>query len=101
MFDYDPLNDYNIHGGYIGMMDVICSHCEANKFPGETAGMCCANGKVKLLAFEPPPEPLQSLIFGTSPSSKHFLNHIQEYNSSFQMNFFGVKSSPLNTFASM
>ncbi|XP_039968602.1 uncharacterized protein LOC120780379 [Bactrocera tryoni] len=88
-FDYDPSIDYNVHG-YIGMMDVICPHCEAAKFSGETAGMCCVNGKVKLPEFEPPPEPLQSLIFETSPESKHFLNHIQENNSSYQITSFGA-----------
>lgn len=71
-------------------MDVVRPHCEADKFPGKTAGMCCAHGKVKLLEFEPSPEPLQSLIFGTSPEPKRFSNHTQEYNSSFQMTSFGA-----------
>jgi hypothetical protein len=30
------------------------------------------------------------LIFGTSPTSKHFLSHIQEYNTPFQMTSFGA-----------
>uniref|UniRef100_A0A0K8VWV8 Helitron helicase-like domain-containing protein n=1 Tax=Bactrocera latifrons TaxID=174628 RepID=A0A0K8VWV8_BACLA len=80
-FDYDSSIDYNVHE-YIGMMDVVCTHCEAAKFSGETSGICCANGKVKLPEVEPPPEPLQSLIFETSPGSK--LLHLH-YNSSFQM----------------
>lgn len=88
-FNYDPQIDYSMHG-YIGLMGAICPHCEAAKFLGETAGMCCANGKVKLPAFETPPDPLHSLIFGGSPTSKHFMNYIQEYNSSFQMTSFGA-----------
>lgn len=57
---------------------------------GETPGMCCANGKVRLPALETPPEPLYSLIFGTSQKSKQFLSHIQQYNSAFQMTSFGA-----------
>lgn len=88
-FNYDSEIDYSAHA-CIGQMTVRCPHCDAAKFRGETVGMCCANGKVKLPAFESPPDPLHSLIFGTSPLSKHFLSHIQEYNSSFQMTSFGA-----------
>jgi hypothetical protein len=75
---------------YIGGMTMRYIHCAAAKFPGETAGMCCTNDKVKLPAFESPPDPLHSLIFGTSPTSKNFLSHIQEYNTPFQMTSFGA-----------
>lgn len=88
-FNYNSQIDYSMYG-YIGMMDVICPHCDAAKFSGETPGMCCANGKVRLPALEIPPEPLYSLIFGTSQTSKHFLSHIQQYNSAFQMTSFGA-----------
>lgn len=88
-FNYDCEKDYSEHG-QIGGMTVICTHCGAAKFQGETAGMCCANGKVKLPAFETPPDPLHSLIFDTSPTSKHFRSHIQEYNTPFQMTSFGA-----------
>lgn len=71
-------------------MDIICPHCNAAKFRGETAGMCCSNGIVKLPALEPPPEPLHSLLTGESPTSKHFLQNIQTYNSCFQMTSFGA-----------
>lgn len=71
-------------------MTVRCPHCDAAKFQGETPGMCCANGKVRLPAFESPPDPLHSFIFGTSQTSKHFLSHIQEYNAAFQMTSFGA-----------
>lgn len=86
---YDSEMDYSEYG-FIGGMTVRCSHCDAAKFPGETDGMCCADGKVKLPAFESPPDPLHSLIFGTSPESKHFLSHILEYNAPFQMTSFGA-----------
>ncbi|XP_049317009.1 uncharacterized protein LOC125779782 [Bactrocera dorsalis] len=88
-FLYDPDCDYSLHGA-IGAMDIICTHCNAAKFRGETVGMCCSSGKVKLPALEPPPEPLQSLLTGESPTSKHFLQNIQAYNSCFQMTSFGA-----------
>ncbi|XP_022818060.1 uncharacterized protein LOC111363010 isoform X1 [Spodoptera litura] len=88
-FNYNSQIDYSMYG-YIGMMDAICPHCDAANFPGETPGMCCANGKVRLPALETPPEPLYSFIFGTSQASKHFLSHIQQYNSAFQMTSFGA-----------
>lgn len=88
-FDYNFDSDY-IQFGCIGAMDVRCTHCNALKFDGETPGMCCGGGKVKLPDFESPPEPLRSLIFGTSATSKHFLSHIRKYNAAFQMTSFGA-----------
>jgi hypothetical protein len=88
-FHYSSEMDYSEHG-LIGGMTMRCIHCAAAKFLDETAGMCYTNGKVKLPAFESPPDPLHSLIFGTSPTSKHFLFHIQEYNTPFQMTSFGA-----------
>ncbi|XP_067648012.1 uncharacterized protein [Eurosta solidaginis] len=43
-FNYNIQIDYRMYG-YIGIMDAICPYCEAAKFPGETPGMCCDNGK--------------------------------------------------------
>lgn len=88
-FHYGSEMDYSEHG-LIGGMTVRCLHCAATKFPGKTAGMCYVNGKVKLPAIESPPNPLHSLIFGTSPTFNHFLSHIQEYNTPFQMTSFGA-----------
>lgn len=96
-FHYDPDCDYSLHGS-IGAMDIICTHCNAAKFRGETAGMCCSGGKVKLPALEPPPEPLHSLLTGESPTSKHFLQNIQAYNSCFQMTSFGATKIITDTF---
>ncbi|XP_053967817.1 uncharacterized protein LOC128869314 [Anastrepha ludens] len=88
-FNYNSQINYSMYG-YIGIMDAICPHCDAAKFPGEMPGMCCANGKVRLPPLETPPEALSSLIFGASENSKHFLSHIQQYNSAFQMTSFGA-----------
>lgn len=88
-FSYNSHTDYTEYS-LIGAMDVRCSHCNALKFVGETPGMCCSDGKVKLPVFESPPEPLRSLIFGTSETSKHFLTNIRKYNAAFQMTSFGA-----------
>lgn len=88
-FNYDCDADYSEYG-CIGLMNNICPHCNAKKFQGETPGMCCLSGKVVLPALEPPPEPLDSLLNGQSPRSKHFLKNISSYNACFQMTSFGA-----------
>jgi hypothetical protein len=90
-FRYDPANSYDNHPQlYIGRMNKICSHCGALKWPGEAPGMCCSGGKVKLTPLRPPPQPLESLMSGITPESKHFLDNIRKYNSCFQMTSFGA-----------
>ncbi|XP_018790270.1 PREDICTED: uncharacterized protein LOC108969797 [Bactrocera latifrons] len=87
---------YDVSIGYcnyqcvvIGSMKSVCSHCKALKYKNEANGLSCANGKVKLIPLEPPPEPLYSLVSGIGTDSIHFLTNIQQYNSCFQMTSFG------------
>lgn len=62
-FHYDSEIDYSADRSVtIGEMSVVCPHCKALKFSGETPGLCCAGGKVKLPQLVPPPEPLRSLV---------------------------------------
>jgi len=90
-FQYDPANNYDSHPQlYIGPMGDVCPYCNALKWHAETRGMCCSGGKVKLPELQPPPEPLKSLMLGTTPESKHFLDNIRKYNSCFQMTSFGT-----------
>jgi hypothetical protein len=90
-FRYDPANSYDSHPQlYIGQMTEVCSHCDALKWPGEAPGMCCSGGKVNVQSLRPLPEPMESLISGTTPTSKHFLENIRKYNSCFQMTSFGA-----------
>jgi hypothetical protein len=72
-------------------MTKVCPYCNALKFPGETKGMCCAGGKIKLPRLQEPPEPLQTLLAGNIAESKHFLPNIRKYNSCFQMTSFGAE----------
>ena len=92
-FQYDPTKSYDGHPLlHIGHMGDLCRFCNALKWPGEAPGMCCSSGKVKLPALELPPEPLESLMSGTTTRSKHFLENIRKYNSCFQMTSFGASN---------
>lgn len=72
-------------------MDKVCLHCLALKFQNEPPGMCCSNGKISLWPLQEPPEPLRSYLSGTTTDSRHFLQNIRKYNSSFQMTSFRAK----------
>jgi hypothetical protein len=90
-FNYDPKENFADHDLInIGRMSIVCKHCQALKWEGETDGMCCSNGKVKLPELSFPIEPLKSLLLGDSANAKHFKENLRKYNSSFQMTSFGA-----------
>lgn len=90
-FRYDPEIDYSADRSVkIGDMSVVCPYCKALKYSGESSGLCCAGGKVKLPQLVPPPDPLKTLVSGTGSDSINFLTNIQKYNSCFQMTSFGA-----------
>lgn len=90
-FHYDSTIDYSTHSFVqIGPMEVVCDHCGALKFAGETPGLCCLGGKVNLPLLPPPPDLLHSLLRGETPESRHFLTNTQRYNGCFQMTSFGA-----------
>ena len=92
-FRYDSTKNYDSHPQLcIGGMTKVCSYCDALKWSEEAPGMCCSNGKVKLPSLQPPPEPLESLMSGTTTVSKQFLENMRKYNSCFQMTSFGATS---------
>ena len=88
-FRYNPGNNYEDYPQFdIGRMANACMYCGALKWIGEAPGICCAGGKIRLTPLQPSPEPLASLMSGTTPRSKYFLEHIQKYNCCFQMTSF-------------
>lgn len=90
-FEYDPEIDYSSHALItIGSMDKECQHCHAFKYKGESAGLCCASGKISLPPLKPPPEPLKTLLAGITSQSKLFLRKIRKLNSCFQMTSFAA-----------
>ncbi|GFY24071.1 hypothetical protein TNCV_1011241 [Trichonephila clavipes] len=52
-------------------MSNVCLKCSALKWKGETPGMCCSSGKVKLPPILKPPEPLCSLLKANAEASKY------------------------------
>ncbi|XP_076273144.1 uncharacterized protein LOC143204483 [Rhynchophorus ferrugineus] len=98
----DKILIIKLYGNYqcvvIGSMNLVCSHCKALKYKNEANGLCCANGKVKLIQLDPPPEPLYSLVSGIGTDSIHFLTHIQQYNNCFQMTSFGATNAVRENF---
>ena len=77
-FKYACTIDYSTHPFVrIGPMEIMCDHCGALKFAGETPGLCCLSGKVKLPLLPSLPEPLHSLLRGETPESRHFLSNTQ------------------------
>ena len=79
-FHYDQKIDYCADTSVtIGDMIINCQYCKALKFSGESTGLCCVGGKVKLPQLVPPPDPLQSLVSGMGSDSKHFLANIKKY----------------------
>ena len=92
-FRYNPAVDYSSSRHVvIGQMSHVCNYCQALKFNNETKGMCCAGGKIKLPQLEAPPEPLKTLLSGSTAESKHFLSKIKKCNSCFLMTSFGADS---------
>lgn len=90
-FEYASDIDYSSHSRIgIGAMDKECQYCHAFKYKGESAGFCCASGKVVLPPLNLPPEPLKTLMTGVTSESKLFLNKIRKFNSCFQMTSFGA-----------
>jgi len=72
-FRYSPVDDYSLSRCVqIGTMSKIFPYCKALKFNGETMGMCCGSGKVKHPLLAAPPEPLKTLLTGTTSESKRF-----------------------------
>ena len=73
------------------ILDVICKDCYAYKFKGETPGMCCDNGRVRIPHLRTPPEPLNTLLNAQTTLAKHFRDNARAYNSTFQMTSLGAK----------
>ncbi|WP_416879511.1 AAA family ATPase [Litorimonas sp.] len=61
-------------------MDVVCKHCNALKFKGETPSTCCMGGKVKLPSFKTPPPEINKLWFDQTPEAKLFRDNARPLN---------------------
>ena len=75
----------------IGDMDVVCPHCGALKFKGEPPSTCCNNGKIKLVPFPRPPQPIMDLWMGTDARSRIFRQHSRTINNGVCLSSIQVK----------
>ena len=91
-FNYDAKNKYSSNPKVIiGNMSKICTFCSAKKFPGESKGLCCSNGKMSnIVPIQDPPNVLQHLLTNTSDDARHFQKNLRKYNAAFQMTSFGA-----------
>ena len=63
------------------MGDVTCNLCGAKRWKAESPGLCCRSGRVVLPPLQKPPDLIHKLLTGVHEKSKHFLDHVREYNS--------------------
>jgi hypothetical protein len=87
----------------LGAPTFSCSHCRAFFWYEErirrqrnrsnpTYNLCCKGGRILLPPYQPPPQPLLDLLTShTTPLSRHFFQHIRQYNSMFAMTSMGAK----------
>ena len=64
----------------IGSMDKRCSECNALKWTGETATICCKQGKVCLESFPDPPKMLQDLWIKNTAEARIFRENARSFN---------------------
>jgi hypothetical protein len=64
--DLVAMSSMHVHRHSVGELDVVCPHCSARFFRGESLS-CCARGSVDLPPWRPPPEPLLSLLQTENP----------------------------------
>ncbi|CAI6359030.1 unnamed protein product [Macrosiphum euphorbiae] len=60
------------------------------KFKGESAGICCSNGTVRIPNIDEPPESMETLLESSTSISEYCLENINKYNNAFHMTSFGV-----------
>ena len=86
--------DYNVatfqlhhHQNFnIGCMNVICTSCQAKRFPKEPKGLCCKSGKVSDVPLIPaPPDEMVPLFTLENTRGKQFLGNARKYNQAFHM----------------
>ncbi|VDK80692.1 unnamed protein product [Onchocerca ochengi] len=71
IFQYNRSDDYSLSlHVFIDIMTEVCPYYKAMKLNGETKGMCCVAGKIKLPQLEEPPDPLKTLLAGYTAESR-------------------------------
>lgn len=65
-------------------MNVVCNRCNARRFPGESKGFCCNDGKVQLALPPPLPQHLKDYMNTTS-----FKKNVRAFNQAFAFTSLG------------
>lgn len=101
--DVHDLDIDDVREDYIGSMDILCMYCDAKHFVSEKVRNkvesfhdCCQHGKVQLNRIPEPPTLLRNLLQGSHEQSKHFLDNIRLYNSSFAFASFNANLMNFN-----
>ena len=80
-----------------------CQHCGAlfwyeerlrrdRNTPNPKYNLCCKDGRILLPPYQPPPQPLLDLLTQHgNPLTRHFFDHIRQYNTMFAMTSMGAK----------
>ena len=64
----------------IGDMNIVCEFCNARKWKGESATLCCNSGKVILPLFPAPPDLLKELLTNNTEEAKLFRKNARTFN---------------------
>ena len=64
----------------IGDMNIVCEFCNARKWKGESATLCCNSGKVILPVFPAPPDLLKELLTDNTEEAKLFRKNARTFN---------------------
>jgi hypothetical protein len=84
-----PLTDNQVECHQLGHMNQHCRHWGTKTWLGESASMCCGNGRVCLPELEPPPDALNRLLLGQDKQCTEFRSKIRVYNSKVIDRFLG------------
>ncbi|KJA14557.1 hypothetical protein HYPSUDRAFT_59304 [Hypholoma sublateritium FD-334 SS-4] len=88
----------------LGLMNIECPDCGALHWAAEKLtkstkeakfGLCCLSGKVKLPAYDDPPQPLLSLLTSQERPAAKFRENIWSYNRSLAFTSLGVTHYPM------
>lgn len=89
-YDENSIEEY-----YLGLMNRLCTHCNAFYFYLERESStnqykkCCDGGRVRIAQLEPPPPPLNELYNRRHEYSQIFFNEIRALNSVFSFTSIG------------
>lgn len=93
-FSADTISGRNASGGRLQLagMTAVCMYWNAKmwpwkKFKGSVRDprfkLCCGNGKIRLPALQPPPEPILSLLTAETREAREFRHRIRAYDNVF------------------